>query len=56
MPCRGAFEIGDLAFNPHIDEPALEHFPNLEAQFGNGVDLSLKFRVFHKRQYSLSIV
>src|SRR5438105_4455487 len=46
MSRRGGLAIGQLSFDPHIDKP-FEHLANLEAQFGDGVDLALEFGVFH---------
>src|SRR5262249_34864432 len=33
----GSLEIGKFALDPDVDETALEHLANLEAQFGNRV-------------------
>ena len=46
--CR-SFEIRELAFNPDVDETPFEEFADLKAELGYGVDLALKFGVFHLR-------
>ena len=44
---RGCLEIRDFAFDPNVDKPAFQHLANLEADLGNGIDFSLRFRVSH---------
>src|SRR5437773_1417229 len=40
-------EVGEFAFNPDIDETPLEHIADFEAELGYGIDLPLKFGIFH---------
>src|SRR5437016_5380449 len=47
MSSSGRLAIGKFTFDPYIDKPPFEHLANLEAQFGDGVDLALEFGVFH---------
>src|SRR6266478_2628585 len=46
MSRRGGLEVGEFAFDPHIDKP-FEHLTNFEAQLGDGIDLALEFGVSH---------
>ena len=56
MSSSRSFEIGNFTFDPDIGQLPLQHFADLETEFGNGIDASLKLGITHAGEYILTFI